>query len=200
MEINKNIENLEEYHTIQKAINGDQFAYKKLLEAYKKAIFLSIYKIIRNKDDAEDLTIETFGKAFLHLQKYDSSKKFSTWLFRIGRNTTIDFIRKNKKEFVYLDAVRKTEDGNNYNVLEVKSKNDNPEESTIKKQQVILINNIVKKLRPEYQILINLRYYKEYSYDEIAKELMIPIGTVKAKLHRARKALTKVIDTNSNKI
>lgn len=194
MEINKNIENIEENQIIQKAIEGDQAAYTQLLESYKKAIFISIYKMIRNKDDAEDLTIETFGKAFLHLEKYDSSKKFSTWLFRIGRNTTIDFIRKNKKDFVYIDAFKTNEEGNNYNVHEVKSKNDNPEETTIKKQQIVLINGIVKQLKQEYQTLINLRYYKEFSYDEIAKELEIPIGTVKAKLHRARKALNEVIE------
>lgn len=189
------IENKKEYITINNAINGNQNAYSILLNAYKKAIFISIYKIIRNKDDAEDLTLEAFGKAFIHLKSYDPSKKFSTWLYRIARNTTIDFIRKNKKDFVYLDAVKTSADGDNYNVLEIKSKGESPEERTIKKQQLVLVNKVIKQLKPEHQKFIHLRYFKELSYEEISKELDIPLGTVKAKLHRARKALNKVIKT-----
>jgi RNA polymerase sigma factor (sigma-70 family) len=190
------IENKKEYITINNAIKGNQGAYTILLNAYKKAIFISIYKIIRNKDDAEDLTYEAFGKAFIHLKSYDPSKKFSTWLYRIARNTTIDFIRRNKKDFIYLDALKKNVDGDNYKVLEIKSKADTPEEATIKKQQLLIINKVIKKLKPEHQQFINLRYFKELSYDEISKELKIPLGTVKAKLHRARKALNDEIKTN----
>ena len=158
---------------------------------YIKNQFILVFIELQKVEDADDLTIETFAKAFLHLEKYDPTKKFSTWLFRIAKNTTIDFIKK-KRVCLYRRS-KKDSEGNSYSQLELKSI-DTPEETTIKKQQVVLLKTIVNQLKKEYQILIQLRYYKEYSYEEIANELNLPLGTVKAKLHRARKALNQIIE------
>jgi RNA polymerase sigma-70 factor (ECF subfamily) len=151
-----------------------------------------ILKMIRNVDDAEDLTIESFAKAFKSLHKFKKDFTFSTWLFRIATNNTIDFIRKKKLNTLSLDNTF-TDDNGSPVSIDIEDENLNPQEISIKKQKAALIQVFVDKLPAKYQRLVRLRYFNELAYEEIAKELDAPLGTVKAQLHRARELLYEMV-------
>ena len=177
-----------DWKLIQLALKkGDQKAYAELMGRYKDTIFFMLLKMVKDKDDADDLTIEAFGKAFRNLAQYTPDFAFSTWLFKIATNNCIDFIRR-KKEAVSLDRTYENADGDEMS-FEPKSDSLNPEEKAIKKQKIQMMQSVVEKLQPRYRMLVELRYFQEKSYEEIAKELDLPIGTVKAQLFRARELL-----------
>ncbi len=184
---------LEDFDLIDKAtIKNDESAYAELLNRYRKPVYHMILKMVRNVDDAEDLTIEAFAKAFKNLHKFKKDYTFSTWLFRIATNNSIDFIRKKKLETLSLDTSFKDDNGDAV-TIDVKDNNLDPQEVAIKSQKIELIRMFVTKLPPKYQRLVRLRYFQEYSYDEIAKELDAPLGTVKAQLHRARELMYDLV-------
>ncbi len=178
---------------IDKAVQEhDEQAYAELMERYKKPVYHMILKMVRNVDDAEDLTIEAFAKAFKSLHKFKKDYTFSTWLFRIATNNAIDFIRKKKLETMSLNTSYQDESGADV-TMDLKDKNLDPQEEAIKAQKIELMRLFVNKLPPKYQRLVRLRYFQELSYEEIAKELDAPLGTVKAQLHRARELLQDII-------
>ena len=184
---------LEDFNLIDRAINQqDESAYTELMKRYKKPVYHMILKMVRNLDDAEDLTIEAFAKAFKNLHRFKKDYTFSTWLFRIATNNSIDFIRKKKLETLSLDSSYKDDDGESVSI-DVQDRNLNPQEEAIKKQKIGLIRDFVTKLPPKYQRLVKLRYFEELSYEEIAKELEAPLGTVKAQLHLARELLYDIV-------
>lgn len=178
---------------------GDQKAYAELMKRYKKPVYHLILKMVRNVDDAEDLTIEAFAKAFKSLYRFKKDFTFSTWLFRIATNNCIDFIRKKKLETMSLNTSFKDENGESVNI-DVEDVNLNPQEITIKSEKIDIIRMFVTKLPPKYQTLVKLRYFNELSYEEIAKELNAPLGTVKAQLHRARELLYDLVKTRKDSI
>ncbi len=177
----------------------DQKAYADLLHRYKDTIYFMLLKMVNNRDDAEDLTIEAFGKAFRNLHQYTPNYAFSTWLFKIATNNCIDFIRKKRKMTFSIDKSFENEDGDGY-TFTLKSNTLDPEEKMILKQKKILLQNIVEKLKPRYRRLVELRYFKEYAYEEIAKELDLPLGTVKAQLFRAREFLYQIVKDSKESI
>ncbi len=177
---------------VKQALNGNENAFAKLLLKYKDSIYFMILKMVKNKTDAEDLTFEAFGKAFANLPVYSSEFAFSTWLYRIATNNCIDFLRKQKGIYYSLDHNPELE--NERDILKLKSNVPNPEERMILKQRGKMLHGFVQKLKPGYKNLIDLRYFKEYSYEEIAKELDLPLGTVKVQLFRARNQLFKLIE------
>ncbi len=184
---------LEDFRLIDLAVGeDDEQAFAKLLQRYKRPVYHMILKMIRNVDDAEDLTIESFAKAFKSLHKFKKDFTFSTWLFRIATNNTIDFIRKRKLNTMSLDNTF-TDDNGAPVSIDIEDENLNPQEISIKKQKAALIQVFVDKLPAKYQRLVRLRYFSELSYDEIAKELDAPLGTVKAQLHRARELLYEMV-------
>ena len=189
-----------DYQLVRKAIDaGDQMAYAELMERYRESIYFMLLKMVNNKDDAEDLTIEAFGKAFKRLHQYTPNYAFSTWLFKIATNNCIDFIRKKKKNIFSID--KKVEDDEGGGVpIDLKSSTLDPEEHIIKDQKILLMRKVVEKLKPRYRKLIELRYFKEYSYEEIAQELEIPLGTVKAQLFRARDFLHQILKNTKDSI
>lgn len=167
--------------------NGDEKAFSELMSLYKDTIFYMLLKMTGNPDDAEDLTIETFGKAFINIKQYNEKYAFSTWLFKIASNNGIDFIRKKKKNVLNQEAnedLETSEDKFNFVIDMI-----NPEERFIRGQKLELVRQVVETLKPRYRKLIALRYFEEYSYEEIAEELDLPMGTVKAQLFRAREFL-----------
>ena len=191
---------LQDFQLIDQAVNeGDEQAYAMLMERYKKPVYHMILKMVRNVDDAEDLTIEAFTKAFKNLYKFKKDYTFSTWLFRIATNNSIDFIRKKKLDTMSLNTAYQDESGANV-TIDVKDKNLNPQEEAIKKQKIELIQLFVTKLPAKYQRLVKLRYFNELSYEEIARELEAPLGTVKAQLHRARELLQDLIRNKKDHI
>ena len=151
-----------------------------------------ILKMVRNVDDAEDLTIEAFAKAFKNLHRFKKDFTFSTWLFRIATNNSIDFIRKKRLETFSLNTSFKDDSGEAVNI-DVEDKNLDPQEEAIKSQKIELIQMFVTKLPAKYQRLVRLRYFQELSYEEIAQELNAPLGTVKAQLHRARELMYDLV-------
>ncbi len=181
----------QDYELVKAALNGDEKAFARLLNRYKDAIYFMLLKMVNNRSDAEDLTLEAFGKAFKNLHQYSPTYAFSTWLFKIASNNCIDFLRKKKGVHV---SIENNEQNENNEQVRLKSGEPNPEEKLIRLQKAILLRNVVRKLKPRYQVLVELRYFREFSYEEIAKELDLPLGTVKAQLFRAREMLFKMIE------
>jgi len=198
MEINPNLseKGKHDYKLVLLAIKGDEKAYAELLDRYKDAIYYMLLKMVNNKSDAEDLTIEAFGKAFKNIEQYTPNFAFSTWLFKIATNNCIDFIRKKKANLISIDQTSDDLDGAS---TPLQSDTPDPEEDMIKSQRIALMRNVVEKLKPRYRTLVELRYFSEYSYEEIATKLDLPIGTVKAQLFRARELLYNILkSTNPN--
>lgn len=183
---------LEDFDLIDKAVKDkDQQAYATLMKRYKKAVYFMILKMIRDTDDAEDLTMEAFAKAFRNLHKFKKDYTFSTWLFRIATNNAIDFIRKKKLKTMSLNNTL-TDDGGNSVNIDVEDDDNNPQDEYIKSQRIEMVRIFVDKLPAKYRKLVTLRYFDELSYDEIAEELGKPLGTVKAQLHRSRELLYEI--------
>ena len=195
MDLNSNFSSKtrEDYILACEAIKGDQRAYEKLLHRYRDMVYYTVLKMINNKQDAEDLTIESFAKAFIHIDQYKPTYAFSTWLFKIATNNCIDYFRrKNAKS----KSSEKQELDEGMDEL-IDINNTGPEKDLIKKQRKEFVIRILTELNPNYKKLIELRYYKEFSYDEIAKAMDIPIGTVKAKLYRAKFIITELMKDSS---
>ena len=199
MEVNQNLSEKAQfdYNLVKKAINGDQKAYAELMDRYRDAIYFMLLKMVNNPVDAEDLTIEAFGKAFKNIDQYAPSYAFSTWLFKIATNNCIDFIRKKKANLISIDQ---SEDESESAPMSIQSSTLDPEEDMIKKQKETLMRVIVTQLKPRYRALIELRYFREYSYEEIAQEMDLPLGTVKAQLFRARELLFNILNSSEGKI
>jgi len=198
MELNNNLSEKaqKDYELVLKAVDGDQKAYAELLGKYRDAIYFMLLKMVNNQSDAEDLTIEAFGKAFKNIKQYAPNYAFSTWLFKIATNNCIDFIRKKRANYISLDQ---TQDEEDLTPVDIQSGTPDPEESMINQQKVKMMRHVVNKLKPRYRKLIELRYFKEYSYEEIAEELDLPIGTVKAQLFRSRELLFNILKYTDTK-
>lgn len=184
---------LKDFALIDAAVQeGDQQAYAQLMERYRNSVYYMLLKMVKNTDDAEDLTIEAFSKAFKNLSRFKKEYTFSTWLFRIATNNCIDFIRKKRLETLSIHSSYTNDDGNPVQI-DIEDRRLDPQEQAIKEQKIELVRAFVDMLPPKYRRLVELRYFKEYSYDEIAKELDAPLGTVKAQLHRARELLYDIV-------
>ena len=184
---------VKDYKLVCKALQeGEQKAYAELMSRYKDSIYYMLLKMVNNRDDAEDLTIEAFGKAFKNIRQYTPEYAFSTWLFKIATNNCIDFIRKKRKMLLAIDRGIENEDGQEIQ-LEIKSDGPGPDDFLMKKQRKETMKEVVDKLKPRYRKLVELRYYQELSYEEIAIELSLPLGTVKAQLFRAREFLYQIM-------
>jgi RNA polymerase sigma factor (sigma-70 family) len=194
MELNNSLSDKaqQDLDLVESARNGDQQAYAQLLGKYRDAIYYMLLKMVNNPVDADDLTIEAFGKAFKNLNQYTPNFTFSTWLFKIASNNCIDYIRKQRTNTVSLDQSMDEDEYLSPSSL-IQSDTLDPEASMINEQKVKLMRDVVTKLKPRYRSLIELRYFSEYSYEEIAHELELPIGTVKAQLFRARELLLNIL-------
>ncbi|MFN0049732.1 MAG: RNA polymerase sigma factor [Cytophagales bacterium] len=185
---------------VQRAIDSnDQKAYAELMKRYRKSVFHLVLKMVRNTDEAEDLTIEAFAKAFKGLHKFNPEFTFSTWLFRIATNNCIDHIRKKRIQTTSIDNPLKDSDGDEISI-DVKDYALNPQDETIKQQKIEIMQTIVTRLPTKYQVLIKMRYFQELSYEEIADTLSYPLGTVKAQLHRAKELLFDMVKNRKDAI
>ena len=182
-----------DFKLIRAAVDhGDEKAYAELMHIYKKPVYHVVLKMVRNQDDAEDLTIEAFAKAFRNLHKFNPEYAFSTWLFRIATNNCIDFIRKNKIKTMSIDSAIKVDNGDEI-TIDFRDNDLNPAEHAVRNQKIEIMRHVVSRLPDKYQRLVSLRYFDELSYEEIATELKAPLGTVKAQLHRARELLYDMV-------
>jgi len=181
---------------VELAKSGNEKAFSSLLNRYRDSIYFMLLKMVNNSSDAEDLTIEAFGKAFRNLDLFTPEFAFSTWLFKIATNNCIDFIRKKQVSPTPIDQLQDDLDNLTVNI---QSDLPDPEETLINDQKIAVLKDIVNQLKPRYRNLIELRYYKEYSYEEIASELKLPIGTVKAQLFRAKSLLFNIFTKTGNR-
>jgi RNA polymerase sigma-70 factor (ECF subfamily) len=198
MEINYDLSDKakEDLLLVEAAKKGDEKAFANLMNRYRDSIYYALLKMVNNPSDAEDLTIEAFGKAFRNLDSYTPKFAFSTWLFKIATNNCVDFIRKKQVSPTPLDHLQDSLDNVTVNI---QSDMPDPEESLINNQKITALKDIVSQLKPRYKKLIELRYYKEYSYEEISSELNLPIGTVKAQLSRAKTLLYNILIKTGNR-
>lgn len=174
--------------------HDDQKAYAELMKRYWEPVYFMLLRMITNKDDAEDLTIEAFAKAFKYLSQYSTNYAFSTWLFKIASNNAIDFLRRNKehKGLASLNRSYGEEGGEELSAF-IKGSGLNPEETIIRKQNIERIRFIIEKLKPNYRIIVEMFYIQELSIEEIAKKVDLPISTVKTRLFRARDFLFTIV-------
>jgi RNA polymerase sigma-70 factor (ECF subfamily) len=182
---------------IDRALHGESKAYAELLTRYRDSVYYVLLRMVNNPSDAEDLTIEAFGKAFHNLSKYVPSHAFSTWLFRIATNNCIDFMRKKSQSPRPFDQDEGEEDEMEATVA---SDMKLPDEVMMDRETAASLNRIVKSLKPRYRRLIELRYFEDYSYEDIATELSLPIGTVKARLFRAKVLIFNMVQDKKSEI
>lgn len=173
---------------IAKAKTNDQAAYNALLDYYWNDVYGFQLKRTENENDAEDITIQTFSKAFDRLETYNESYAFKTWLISISKNIHIDLVRKRKSSIQ--NNIRTKDTENYYDIID---ESPSPVDKLITQQNLDKLLRDIKKLKPHYQEIINLRYFQELSYKEISEELNEPINNVKVKILRAKKLLAEII-------
>jgi RNA polymerase sigma factor (sigma-70 family) len=173
---------------ISKAKNDKQTAFKYLLDAFWTDVYLFQLKRNKNENDAEDITIQTFSKAFDKIDTYDEKYNFKTWLITISKNIHIDSLRK-KNISIEADTSENQED----EVYQIVDESPTPEDKIITEQNLAKLLRDIKQIKPKYQEVIQLRYFQELSYKEISEQINEPINNVKVKLLRAKKLLAEVI-------
>ena len=178
---------------------GDQRAYADLMRYYREPIYLMLLRMTHSPVDADDLTIEAFGKAFRQLSSYTPQNTFATWLFSIASNHGIDFIRRQHMRLVPLNSMSVTDEDDAYE-YPFPSDDPTPEEELITRQRDKIVRDLVDRLAPRYRRIVNMRYFDELSYEEIAKQLNIPLGTVKIQLRRARILLGEIIHSHKQNL
>ncbi len=181
----------EDYDLVAKARSNDQEAYRRLMEKYQRPLYFHIGRIVRDKEVLEDLVQETFLKAFDNLHSFDSTYAFSTWLYRIATNHSIDYLRKKKLQTLSLDEPVSTKDGEM--TIEVADQDSDTDEEIIHAQRMQIIMDAIDSLPEKYRVIIKMRHMEEKSYQEIAELQDLPLGTVKAHIFRARELLNKYL-------
>jgi RNA polymerase sigma factor (sigma-70 family) len=181
----------EDSNLIQQALGGSDRAYKKLMSKYHDPIFNFIYKMVHDRQQVEDLTQEAFIKAFASLKNFNDEYAFSTWLYKIATNNSIDFIRKRKLQMYSIDKPIESKDSDY--TFELPDDSYEADKELISDQKTRLLNAAIAKLPEKYRKVIRLRHVEEKSYEEIADVLNLPIGTVKAHIFRAREVLYRAL-------
>lgn len=180
--------------------DGDQSAFAELMYNYRDTLYFMMLKMTNNPQDADDMTIEAFGKAFRNLKQYTPDYAFSTWLFKIATNNCIDYLRKNRNHSSFSVSSGDNPEGQDELHDVLSDERPDPEEALIRQQKAARLREVVDRLKPHYKKLVEMRYFEEKSYEEIARELDLPLGTVKAQLFRAREFLYHIIKNFREKI
>ena len=175
---------------IKKAKNNNQGAYKFLLDTFWPYVYAFQLKRTANENDAEDITIQTFSKAFDKIHTYNTDYNFKTWLIAISKNLHIDLVRKQHTSVLTSD---KSEQKTLVNIVDDAP---TPEDHLIAQQNLASLLKVIRQLKPHYQEVLTLRYFKEFSYREISETLDEPMSNVKVKLMRAKKLLAQIINNN----
>ena len=188
---------LEDDKLVEQAVGGSEQAYKKLVNKYERALYFHILKMIKNKDKVEDLVQEVFVKAFDNLTSYSTNYAFSTWLYRIATNHTIDYLRKKKLQTLSIDEPVKSGDGEMK--MQLPDDSAQTDQNIIQSQRQKIVQQAIDDLPKKYRDVIKLRHMQEKSYQEIADILDSPLGTVKAHIFRAREMLYKELKDKRDK-
>lgn len=183
----------EDLQLIARAERGDETAFRALLNKYERPVFHICLRMVRNREEAEDLAQEAFMKTFSMLERYNPAFAFSNWLFKITSNLCIDWMRKRRIATLPMDEPVKSTQGEYER--QYKSPTDDPERVLMKGQKMDMLSEAIDDLPPHYRIMILLRHHEDLSYEEIAETLEVPLGTVKARIHRAREMLKNRLAT-----
>lgn len=187
-----------DHDLIEKALQGNQAAYTKLFNRYKGMLSFSIRNIVRDRDVAADVMMETFERAFHNLDRYQLKFAFSTWIYRIGFNLAIDHVRKSGRVTMYrVDQPDDDESGNKRAQLQLPDGDPLPNENYHTSQKQHMVRDVIRALPLPHRQFLQLRYVDGFSYDEIADEMGIPVGTVKGSLHRARELACEYMVRNN---
>ena len=188
---NASASSLEDDKFVSEALSGNEASYKKLVDKYQKPLYFHIRKMIKEVELVEDLVQEVFMKAFKNLSTYSNDYAFSTWLYRIATNHTIDYLRKKKLKTLSINEPYKTKDGE----MEIQLPDETylTDEPVMKKQRKNIVQQAIQDLPEKYKAVIEMRHMEEKSYQEIAEILDLPLGTVKAHIFRAREMLYKAL-------
>ena len=188
---NASASSIEDDGFVIRALKGDESAYKDLMSKYDRPIFFHVRKMIKEKELVEDLVQEVFMKAFKNLPSYSNEFAFSTWLYRIATNHTIDYLRKKKLQTLSINDPYKTRDGE----FEIQLPDETyaTDKEVIRKERKQIVQEAIEGLPEKYRAVIQLRHMDELTYDEISDELDLPLGTVKAHIFRARELLYKAL-------
>ena len=181
----------EDIALIERALSGDQPAYDRLMKKYHQLIYNLIFRMIYKKEDVEDLTQEAFIKAFQSLDKFDRQYSFSTWLFKIASNNCIDYLRKKKLSTFSIDKEMGSDDDDLR--FEIPDSDYIPDKQIIDRERKAILEAAIGQLPQKYREVILLRHSQEKDYEEIAKILKLPLGTVKAHIFRGRELLNKYL-------
>lgn len=179
---------LQDDHWVVLAVKGNEKAYSELTQKYQKPLYFHVRKMIRNPDFAEDLVQDIFLKAFKSLKNYKNDYAFSTWLYRIATNHTIDYLRKKKLETLSIHA---DESDDTHATIQLADEDSFTDEPMIKRERKNKVHEAIDQLPEKYKEVILKRHIEEKSYQEISEEMDIPLGTVKAHIFRARELLYK---------
>ncbi len=176
---------------IESAIAGDQSSYEKLMKKYYQMIYNLVFRMISKKEDVEDLVQEAFIKAFHSLRNFDKQFAFSTWLFKIATNNAIDYLRKKKLYTFSIDKEIESDDSDyKFEIPDIENK---PDKHIMDSELRTILNEAIESLPEKYRQVIVLRHNKELEYEEIAKQMKLPLGTVKAHIFRGRELLNKYL-------
>jgi RNA polymerase sigma-70 factor (ECF subfamily) len=167
------------------------------MATYREPLYLLLLRMTHNTTTASDLTVDTFSKAFCQLHRYAPTGSFSSWLFSIGVNTYIDYLRRRRMDTVPLSSVQRNGDGE-FIEYQIPSSQPNPEESMMRKERNNALREVVQALKQPYRQIVEMRYYDELSYEQIAEQLDIPIGTVKIRLLRAKNLMQAIVNTKKS--
>lgn len=193
---NASLSSLEDDELVFKAMKGDQHAFKLLMDKYQKPLYFHVLKMVKQHEQVEDLVQEAFMKAFNNIHAYNTTFAFSTWLYRITTNHTIDYLRKRKLKTTSIHDPIRTKHGEIE--IEIDSQNET-DRHIIRKERKAILHDAISNLPDKYRQVIVMRHLEEMSYDEIAGELDLPLGTVKAHIFRAREMLYKGLKDQRDK-
>ncbi len=183
----------EDVFLVRRCLKGEEKAHRRLLSKYKRPVYNLAWKMMGDEEDAKDVTQEAFIRAFRALSTFDTSRPFASWLFRIATNLCIDHLRRRRSNVQSLDGMRGSDDG--YRTADVEDGGPGPDVQHEVAEQRKMLDRLVQGLPPRYKVVILLRHGRELSYKEIAEVLEVPVGTVKARIHRAHSLLRMSLES-----
>lgn len=184
--------NGDEAEVLRGCLAGDERAYRRLLERYQRPVYSLALRMLRQAEDAEDVTQETFVRVFRALDRYDPNRPFSTWLFTIAARLCVDTIRRRRMKMMSL--VRTEAGSDEERTIDLEDPGPRPEDEAERREGEARVQSLIDELPPHYRIVVVLRHQQDLSYEEIAEALGLPLGTVKARIHRARALLKRHIE------
>jgi RNA polymerase sigma-70 factor, ECF subfamily len=184
---------LTDQQVIDLARSGRETAFRELIDRYQRPVFSLIYRMVRDRERAEDLAQDTFIKVLNALDRYDPKFKFSSWIFKIAHNTTLDHLRRKQVDTLSIDGSPHASSAaeQESSALTPASSDERPDEYTENRELGVQIEDAIARLRPEYRTAIVLCHVEGRAYDEIAEIMAVPLGTVKTYIHRARNELKR---------